>query len=373
MHDPLAHRERGDPALGGRVAFFPSAEYLATNQYWPRLKDALGALGAEVAAATPMTFGRRWLWSHRGDIRILHLHFIQPFYAYEAEYARLRWVVRFARNLALARAFGYRTVFDLHDLRPSHPLRPGWVDYLGHWVATAFADRIIVHCAAARAALRSRFGRRGGVHVVPLPSYVGVYADRLERGDARARLGLAPQHRTFLFFGGLRPYKNVDALVEAFAALSAVDARLLIVGNPDLPPADFERLRTLCARDTRVRLEPRYVRDDEVEVYLKAADAVVLPFSEVLTSASAVLAMSFARAVVAPRRGCLTELLSADGGVLYEPHRPDGLLGALQHCLSADLATIGHAAFERVRHCTWQAAAEQTLAVYRSAVSGRSA
>jgi beta-1,4-mannosyltransferase len=365
--DPLEHRESRPTALGGRVAFFPSAEDLGANPYWPRLRDALAELGAEVVASTPMTFGRRWLWSYRGDVRILHIHFVQPFYAYEAEHARLRWVVRFARNLALARAFGYRTVFSLHDLLPSHPLRPGWVDYLGHWVAATFTDRVIVHCTAAQAALRSRFGRRTGVHVVPLPSFVGIYANDIPRDDARARLGLARHHRVFLFFGGLRPYKNLGALVEAFAALSVGEARLLIVGSPDLPPGDLERLRAQCARDGRVRLEPRYVRDDEVGVFLNAADAVVLPFSEVLTSSSAVLAMSFARAVVAPARGCLTELLSPDAGVLYEPREPDALGAALRHCLTADLAAIGQAAFERVRNRTWQAAAQQTLAAYQSA------
>lgn len=371
---PEQGRESRPAALAGRVAFFPSAEYLAANPYWPRLKEALEELGADVVASTPMTFGRRWLWNHRGDVRVLHIHFVQPFYAYEAERARLRWVVRFARNLALARAFGYRTVFSLHDLLPSHPLRPMWVDYLGHWVAANLTDQVIVHCTAAQAALRSRFGRRTGVHVIPLPSFVGVYSNDVPRDDARARLGLAHDERVFLFFGGLRPYKNVGALVEAFAALPAAHARLLIVGQPDLPPGELERLRAQCARDGRVRLAPGYVPDDEVGVFMNAADAVVLPFSEVLTSASAILAMSFARAVVAPASGCLPELLSPDAGVLYEPRQRDALLAALQHCLTIDLSAIGRAAFERVRDRTWRAAAEQTLATYLgAAVSFRSA
>jgi glycosyltransferase involved in cell wall biosynthesis len=354
-----------------RVAFFPSAEYLAANPYWPRLKEALGGLGADVLASTPMTFGRRWLWVHRRDVQILHIHFVQPFYAYEGVHARLRWVVRFARNLALARAFGYRTVFTLHDLRPSHPLRPPSVDYLGHWVSANLTDRVIVHCAVARTALRSRFGRRTGVHVIPHPNYVGTYPDRVSRGAARARLGLSEHERVFLFFGGLRPQKNVGALVDAFAALPAADARLLIVGRPDLTPGELERLRAQCAGDRRVRLEPVYVADDDVGVFMNAADAVVLPFSEVLTSASAILAMSFARPVVAPARGCLPELLSPDAGVLYDPHEPGALLAALRNCLTADLTAIGRAAFERVRERTWAAAARQTLAVYASATGDR--
>lgn len=354
----------------GRIAFFPSAEYLNRNAYWPLLKNALGTAGADVLPSTPMTFGRRWLWEHRGDVRVLHLHFVQPFFAYESVHARLRWVLRFARNLLLARAFGYATVFTLHDLRPSFPLRPAWVDYLGHWVAANLTDRVIVHCTAAATMLRGRYGRRGGVHVIEHPNYLGVYADTMTRGDARARLDLPARERVFLFFGALRPGKGVGALVDAFAALPADDARLVIAGEPHLPDSELERLRARAARDPRLRLELRYIADDDVGVFIAATDVVVLPFAEVLTSASAILAMSFGRPVVAPALGCLPELLADDAGVLYDPAAPDGLLAALRRCLTEDLSAIGAAGFERVRSRTWQAAAAQTIAVYRAALGG---
>jgi beta-1,4-mannosyltransferase len=359
-----AHSETKSPVvLGGRVAFFPSAEYLANNPYWPLLKSALEELGAEVVPSTPLTFGRRWLVSHRGDVRVLHIHFVQPFYAYESVHARLRWVVRFARSLALARLFGYRTVFTLHDLRSPRPLQPAWVDYLGYWVAANCTDRVIVHCAAARSALRSHYGRRRGVHVVEHPGYVGVLPNRIDRDTARARFGLQPHQRVFLFFGALRRTKGVDDLIAAFTALGDADVRLLIAGAPD-PPSELQYWQARCAHDARIHLEPRYIADDEVEWFMNAADAVVFPFAEILTSGSVHLAMSFARPVIAPARGCLPELLAPDAGLLYDPNVPEGLRSALQHCLTADVATLGRAAFERVRTRTWRAAAEQTLAIY---------
>jgi beta-1,4-mannosyltransferase len=373
MSDPLERREDRHTGISGRVAFFPSAEYLAINPYWPLLKRALQGLGAEVVASTPLTFGRRWLWAHRHEVRILHIHFVQPFYAYETVHARLRWVVRFARNLLLARAFGYWTVFTLHDLRPPHPLRPAWVDYLGYWVAANLSHRVIVHCEAARAALRARYGRRAGVHVVEHPSYIGVHPNDVSRDDARVRLGIAADERVFLFFGSLRLSKGLGSLVTAFPALAAPEARLLIAGVPDLSHGELERFRAQCAADPRIRLDARYISDDEVGVFMNAADAVVLPFADILTSSSVILAMSFGRAVVAPARGCLPELLAGDAGVLYDPHTPDALLAALEHCLTADLTAVGNTALERMRERTWCAAAQQTLAVYARAPAEPSA
>jgi glycosyltransferase involved in cell wall biosynthesis len=355
------------PAAIGPAAFFPSAEYLGANPYWPRLRAALQELGVEVLPSTPLTFGRRWLLAHRTTVRLLHLHFVQPFYAYEATRARFRWVLRLGRTLLIARLLGMRTVFTLHDLRASHPLRPAWVDYLGHWTVVNLADEIIVHCQAARTALRRRYGRRGHVHVIEHPGYVDVYPETIERHTARAHLGLEAKQTVFLFFGELRPYKGVDQLLDAFAALPTEHARLLIVGRSSLADPELTRLRERCASDPRVRLDLRYVADDEVAAVLRASDVVVLPFRQVLTSASAILAMSFARVVVAPALGCLPELLADGAGVLYDPGATDGLGAALRRCLAEDLTVVGERGFARVRSRTWQAAAAETVAVYRHA------
>ena len=54
---------------------------------------------------------------------------------------------------------------------------------------------------------------------------------------------------------------------------------------------------------------------------MNACDVVVFPYRDTLTSGAVVLAMSFARACIAPRRGCLAALLDRAGGFLYDPDR----------------------------------------------------
>ena len=67
-----------------------------------------------------------------------------------------------------------------------------------------------------------------------------------------------------------------------------------------------------------------------MQMYLRAADAVVLPYKDVLTSGSAILAMTFGQPVIAPAIGCLPESLGAEGTILYDPSTPDGLERALR-------------------------------------------
>lgn len=346
------------------VVFFPSLDQLSGNPYWMILNSALADAGVEYGAGASPGFGRRWLWANRDLIDILHFHYVQHFYAYERTGARLRWVLRFARNLLLARQWGYRTVFTLHNLTPTYPLRPAWVDYLGHWVVARLVDSVVVHCEFARWALAARFGRRRGVVVIPHPHLVGVYPNLIDSAQARSRLGLNRDEKVFTFFGGIRPNKGLVGLITAFRALDDRNFRLVIAGKPCPPASHLQELADLARPDDRIKLFADLIPDDEVQVYLKAADVVVLPFTRILTSSSAVLAMSFGRAPVLPRIGCLPELVAGDAGILYDPHDPEALIRVLRESIESDLQGMGQLAMNRVQELSWSALAAQTLAAY---------
>jgi glycosyltransferase involved in cell wall biosynthesis len=65
--------------------------------------------------------------------------------------------------------------------------------------------------------------------------------------------------------------------------------------------------------DLRIKFLPGYVADDDVQVHLNACDVYVLPYQRVLTSGAAVLAMSFGKPCIAPRTGCVTDILKEEG------------------------------------------------------------
>ena len=77
--------------------------------------------------------------------------------------------------------------------------------------------------------------------------------------------------------------------------------------------------------DSKISLHLQFVPDDQVHQFFSGVDAVVLPFTDVLTSGSAILALSFGKPVIAPALGCLPELITDQCGVLFDPNNPDGL------------------------------------------------
>lgn len=131
--------------------------------------------------------------------------------------------------------------------------------------------------------------------------------------DARAVLEIPSTAKVILFFGAIRAYKNVDALVRAFRAVAAPDALLLVVGKPNTA-ALTEAIQHEAAADSRVRIAFQFVKTEDVALYMQAADVVVLPYRAILNSGSALLALSFNRPILVPDLGSMGELRRDFGG-----------------------------------------------------------
>jgi glycosyltransferase involved in cell wall biosynthesis len=348
-----------------RVAWFPQAADLAGNPYWPRLQAELEALGVEFETSHASTWtARRWLLEHRRTVDVLHFHFIQPQYIGPGERASLRRLGKFASDLLLARLLGYRIVWTVHDLMPTWPKEPAWVERLARYVIAWLAYDVIVHCQEARRLLRQAFGRARRVHVLPLPSYADVHPNAITQAEARARLDIPQDGRVIGFIGGIRPNKGLEDLIAAFSLANATDALLLIAGRPWPPQSYVEEVRQLAQAHPRILLYAQEIADDEMQVYINAADVLAFPFRQVLTSSSVNLAMAFGRPVIAPRLGCLPELVGADAGFIYEAGDVAGLAAAIKQAAQADLSVMGTAATRRAKAATWHDLAVGTLKAY---------
>lgn len=357
----------GGGAARLRVLSLP--DYSGNNPYQRLLAAGLAGEGVRSIRGRP---GRRQpfpilrAWLRGGRPPVLHLHWTHEYLKGSTGPTRIdRW--RFLAQLRLLKRLGVRIVWTMHNLGGHEGSRHA-SEMAVHRELVGLADAVICHCGAAREAAIAAYGlgtaEAAKLRVVPHGSYVGAYPDAIAGADARARLGLPAQGPVLLFLGAVRGYKGTDDLVAAFGAVEDPSARLLIAGKPRGTGIEA-RLAAAAAADRRIVLALRYVADEELQVWLRAADAVVLPFREILTSGSAILALSFGRPVVAPALGCLPETVPQAAGVLYDPDAPGALAGALRRVLDGDLAAMGAAARARADELDWGQIAATTAALYR--------
>ncbi len=334
------------------------------NPYGGLLARAMAELGVEVTAGHGRDLDGDWLLENRGRIDVLHLNW--PHYLYDAPdlESRVSRCAALIGHLGLARSLGYRIVWTVHNLYP-HDRTHFDLDRLARLAISSVATALIVHCERARALVQRHFYRTEGVFTIPHGHFVDAYPNTLSSTEARRCLGIAQDRFVYLFFGNLRPYKGVEDLLDAFCGLKGLDLRLVLVVK-DRDAYSRSLIERAGQLDPRILVHTaHFYPNEDFQIYLNAADVVVLPFLEVLTSGSAITALSFGRPVIAPAMGCLPELLDNNMGIVYDPSEAGALGQAMQTIRERDVAACSRAAYRRARSLSWDAIARLTLEAYR--------
>lgn len=304
------------------------------------------------------------------DIDVVHVHWLNSYFTAETRREAAFGLALFVLRLAAIRLAGVAVVWTVHNVWTHESAHPWLERRCKRWFVRSTCDRLVVHCEAVTdnlvAELDLDASVRDRVTVIPHGHYVDNYENDCSRATARQQLGVPDSATVFLFFGLIRRYKGVLDLVDAFEQLAAPETYLLVAGNPATETLEAELSRRTESGD-RMRGVYEYVPNDDIQQYMNAADVVVLPFQKVSTSGSAILAMSFGKALVVPELGCLPAVVDEAGGVQYDPDRSDGLLRALEAAMDRDLDAMGQHNFERVQSYDWETIADRTQAVYASA------
>lgn len=339
------------------------------NPYGALLAQALEK--QEVHLEAGVALEREWLWENRRRVSILHLNWPQFFYrgedGFEAWHARF---TRFVEALYYARHLGYGIVWTLHNLYPHEQPYPE-IDRIGRLIVADLADAVIGHCAHALELAREHFYRTDRIYVIPHGHFIDAYPNEISRSEARAQLGIGAEQFVYVFVGNLRQYKGVETLLDTFARLPGDDVTLLMATRARDTYGCQVLDRAHAMGRTSVHTAEMFP-NEAFQVFLNAADVAALPFTDMLTSGSAILALSFGVPVLLPAIGCLPELLREGGGILYDPAPPDALLTAMTAARRLDLPSERRRAYEVARSLGWDAIATQTRQVYEDVLKSRS-
>ena len=303
-----------------RVLAWPAYLNRFVNPYNWLLYTHMTRLGARVEEFSPTRLLRG------GRYRIWHLHWPDFILNQTSRRLATAWLALLLRLLDVAHRRGVKVVWTVHNLRAHEGYHPA----LERWFWPRFTRRLDGYISLTEASRRAAVARFPALRdlpggVVPHGHYRGVYPDSLTRAEARAALELPQRARVYLFIGHLRPYKSVPALVAAFRRLTDPRAVLVVAGRPHAPELRAEVERA-AGDDPRVRLYLGFVPGRRVQLYLRAADLVVLPYAEILNSGSSLLALSFDRPILVPEKGSLLELQAQVGADWVRTYR--GALGA---------------------------------------------
>jgi glycosyltransferase involved in cell wall biosynthesis len=239
------------------------------------------------------------------------------------------------------------------------------------------ADHTFVHTEKMKSELRDDFGvRPEAVTVIPFGINNSVPNTEITPAEARQRLGIQHNARTILFFGAIRPYKGLEHLVAAFQQVAPKNESYRLIVAGEVKKGSQQYLRDIQntiegdASRNQIIQKIEFVPDAETEIYFKAADVLVLPYSEIFQSGVLFLAYSFGLPVIASDVGSFQDdIIPGKTGYLCRSCSPVDLANAIETYFESDLyKTLEYRRSEirdyAMARNSWSVVADKTCGLY---------
>jgi beta-1,4-mannosyltransferase len=152
-----------------------------------------------------------------GKFHIWHLHWPDLLINGPTPWLRLKRTVLFMAKLVLARMHGVKVIWTVHNIKP-HDYQLRLLQRAAYWVVLRSIAAFISLSRYAEDVAMEAYPRLRHVRgfVIPHGHYKGLYPDEVTKEEARRVLQIDPCADVYLFFGMIRPYKNLERLIELF-------------------------------------------------------------------------------------------------------------------------------------------------------------
>jgi beta-1,4-mannosyltransferase len=248
---------------------------------------------------------------------------------------------------------GARILWTVHNILPHESRFPDVEAELRRGVVDV-AERVHVMSPRTRELVAPWFEiPEEKLLVVPHPGYHGVYPSWMPRVQARLELGIAPDAVVFLLIGRVKPYKGLTELIDAFDELARrrPGRFVLLVAGPPGREEETAHFRERALAHPAVFAALRKIPDDEMQVYLRAADVAVFPYRRSLNSGALALTQTFGLPAILPAHSGEAATVEESYAEVYDGEDPGGLLAALsaaERLLAPEARAAAAAAGEQI-------------------------
>jgi len=351
-----------------KALFTPSWE--KANPYQRLLKEACEAHGCDVSLSNyPSGFFPFYkLTKQYPDLDVMHIHWISELLM------RLVWSKNpllfylkyclFGLDCWLVKRKGIKLIWTIHN-KFAHESQHRKRELKIRVLLSRCANKVILHSKEALEEINNLYGVNldKKSEIIFHGNYENFYPiPTNDLSTLKSSLGINNDEMILLFFGGLKPYKGVETLIAAFHQANNVKLKLIVAGEPQT--TEYKNsLEVLINKKTNIITKFHFLDDQELSDYLTLSDAVVLPFADTLTSGSAILSMTFGKALIlsdsAKVFGCVPEQ-----GALYFQNL-DSLTDIINTIDKEELVQMSTKNKAKAFSMNWHKVGEMTSKVYR--------
>jgi glycosyltransferase involved in cell wall biosynthesis len=321
----------------------------------------------------PWTYAERAWFSHLAGFYLLchKLNGNPTKVIYVRDVICAYFLIKYWRKLS-----GAKVVYEVHDLEQRNPSRAKsklwrkWLEKVDHTVIGKADGVVSLTQAFLDFAKAEKLLPNLPTAVIPDAFDDTVYRP-LAMPTCRQPLEIAPDEFVVVYSGMTFAYRNLDKLVEAFAAFCqkhpTAKAALYLVGGRDFERAEMQRVAAKFNLGDKVKCVGQ-VGAEKVNLYLNAANALAIPDTVTDITASPLKMFEYAavgKPILLPDIASLKEILSEAEAVYFERGSVPAMTEAIEEIFSnSEQATKkGARALAKVQSYTYRNRAKAILKI----------
>ncbi len=196
--------------------------------------------------------------------------------------------------------------------------------FFDKWFTAYFAKKVDCWVAMSQSVLKDIdiFDTKSPRVLTPHPLFDN-FGQAVERNLALKALNLQTDKINLLFFGLVREYKGLDILLQAMKdqRLKAYPLCLVVAGEFYDDYSKYEQMVEEYGLSGMVKMENKFIKDEDVATYFSACDLVVLPYKSATQSGVTQIAFHFSKPMLVTKVGGLPEIVSEGrSGYVCEPN-----------------------------------------------------
>lgn len=147
------------------------------------------------------------------------------------------------------------------------------------------------------------------------PNYIGLYNNKL---NLKKIYNIKENDIVFLFIGQIKPYKNIEIIIEVAKRIKYDNVKFIIAGKCN---DELYKKNLLVNIEDKSNIIPifRFIKNEEIGDIVSMADSIFLPYDtkSSLNSGTVILACSLGKTVLCPDIGTIKQINSYENLYSY--------------------------------------------------------
>lgn len=297
----------------------------------------------------------------KGDI--VHFHWVSFFYQHNNVFIMLIRTTIFLLFLLFLKSKKIKIIWTVHNLYP-HKYKKKNLEKVIRSIIMLMCNKIIVAAFSIKNEVIREFSvNPQKIEVVPHGHYKGFYP--IKKENFREKYNISSDNFVLLFVGAIKKYKGIPELLNVYSRLNNKKINLIIAGKVyDELDGFLKKYKTR----KNIIIDNRFIPDDELADLILSCDYVVLPYTSITTSGTAILAVSLRKKIICPKTPFMDEYFDDSTSVKYNRLDNNGLYNALKWSfINRQYKDINDNSYNKfLEKLSWSSIAKKIKAIYLS-------